>query len=238
MKSLNNQPANEKTTILLKKEAKMGNTIIELKNISKNFGEQQVLRGIDLNIYENEFLTLLGPSGCGKTTILRIIGGFEEPSNGQVLVSGKDISKIPPYKREINTVFQKYALFPFLNVYDNIAFGLNLKKTDKNIIDKKVKRMLELVGLKGYEKRDVTSLSGGQQQRVAIARAIAKDVDLILADEPTGNLDEKNSREILKAFIELAHNNNKCVIIVTHSPSLAKKCDVQLKINDGQIVEI
>ena len=116
----------------------MGNTIIELKNISKNFGEQQVLRGIDLNIYENEFLTLLGPSGCGKTTILRIIGGFEEPSNGQVLVSGKDISKIPPYKREINTVFQKYALFPFLNVYDNIAFGLNLKKTDKNIIDKKV----------------------------------------------------------------------------------------------------
>ena len=167
----------------------MGNTIIELKNISKNFGEQQVLRGIDLNIYENEFLTLLGPSGCGKTTILRIIGGFEEPSNGQVLVSGKDISKVPPYKRELNTVFQKYALFPFLNVYDNIAFGLNLKKTDKNLIDKKVKRMLELVGLKGYEKRDVTSLSGGQQQRVAIARALVNEPKILLLDEPLGALD-------------------------------------------------
>ena len=130
----------------------MGNTIIELKNISKNFGEQQVLRGIDLNIYENEFLTLLGPSGCGKTTILRIIGGFEEPSNGQVLVSGKDISKIPPYKREINTVFQKYALFPFLNVYDNIAFGLNLKKTDKNIIDKKV----DVIEIDNYIEVNVT----------------------------------------------------------------------------------
>ena len=130
----------------------MGNTIIELKNISKNFGEQQVLRGIDLNIYENEFLTLLGPSGCGKTTILRIIGGFEEPSNGQVLVSGKDISKVPPYKREINTVFQKYALFPFLNVYDNIAFGLNLKKTDKNIIDKKV----DVIEIDNYIEVNVT----------------------------------------------------------------------------------
>ncbi len=109
----------------------MGKKIIELKNLSKNFDDNQVLKGIDLNIYENEFLTLLGPSGCGKTTILRIIGGFEEPSHGQVLFNGKDIAKVPPYKREVNTVFQKYALFPFLNVYDNVAFGLNIKKTDK-----------------------------------------------------------------------------------------------------------
>ena len=127
---------------------------IELKNISKNFEDQQVLKGIDLNIYENEFLTLLGPSGCGKTTLLRIIGGFEEPSNGQLIFDGKDISKVPPYKREVNTVFQKYALFPFLNVADNIAFGLNLKKMDKDVIEKKVSRMLELVGLKGFEKRE------------------------------------------------------------------------------------
>ena len=145
----------------------MEKKIIELKNISKNFEDQQVLKGINLNIYENEFLTLLGPSGCGKTTLLRIIGGFEEPSNGQLIFDGKDISKVPPYKREVNTVFQKYALFPFLNVADNIAFGLNLKKMDKDVIEKKVSRMLELVGLKGFEKRDVTLLSGGQQQRVA-----------------------------------------------------------------------
>lgn len=115
----------------------MEKKIIELKNISKNFEDQQVLKGIDLNIYENEFLTLLGPSGCGKTTLLRIIGGFEEPSNGQLIFDGKDISKVPPYKREVNTVFQKYALFPFLNVADNIAFGLNLKKMDKDVIEKK-----------------------------------------------------------------------------------------------------
>jgi len=162
----------------------MEKKIIELKNISKNFEDQQVLKGIDLNIYENEFLTLLGPSGCGKTTLLRIIGGFEEPSNGQLIFDGKDISKVPPYKREVNTVFQKYALFPFLNVADNIAFGLNLKKMDKDVIEKKVSRMLELVGLKGFEKRDVTLLSGGQQQRVAIARALVNEPKVLLLDEP------------------------------------------------------
>ena len=133
----------------------MSNKIIELKGITKTFDDQQVLKGIDLNIYENEFLTLLGPSGCGKTTLLRILGGFESADNGEVLFNGKDIAKVPPYKREINTVFQKYALFPFLNVYDNVAFGLNLKKMDKDVIDKKVKNILALVGLEGFEKRDV-----------------------------------------------------------------------------------
>lgn len=239
MKSLNNQPANEKTTILLKKEAKMGNTIIELKNISKNFGEQQVLRGIDLNIYENEFLTLLGPSGCGKTTILRIIGGFEEPSNGQVLVSGKDISKVPPYKREINTVFQKYALFPFLNVYDNIAFGLNLKKTDKNIVDKKVKRMLELVGLKGYEKRDVTSLSGGQQQRVAIARALVNEPKILLLDEPLGALDAKLRKDMQTELKKIQKEVGITFIFVTHDQEEAlTMSDTIVVMNDGVIQQI
>lgn len=132
--------------------ADMGNCIIELRGITKNFDDQQVLRGIDLNIYENQFLTLLGPSGCGKTTILRIIAGFEEPSKGELLFNGIDIAKVPPYKREINTVFQKYALFPFLNVYDNVAFGLNIKKVDKSVIKQKVKKMLSLVGLDGFEK--------------------------------------------------------------------------------------
>ena len=148
------------------------NKLIELKNLTKNFDDQQVLRGINLDIYENEFLTLLGPSGCGKTTTLRIIAGFEEPSGGEVLFNGIEISKLPPYKREVNTVFQKYALFPHLNVADNIGFGLNLKKVDKTVISQKVSKMLKMVGLEGFEKRDVTLLSGGQQQRVAIARAL------------------------------------------------------------------
>lgn len=174
----------------------MSNKIIELKGITKTFDDQQVLKGIDLNIYENEFLTLLGPSGCGKTTLLRILGGFESADNGEVLFNGKDIAKVPPYKREINTVFQKYALFPFLNVYDNVAFGLNLKKMDKDVIDKKVKNILALVGLEGFEKRDVTRLSGGQQQRVAIARALVNEPKVLLLDEPLGALDAKLRKDM------------------------------------------
>ena len=137
----------------------MSNVLIELKGLTKNFDDQQVLKGIDLNIHENEFLTLLGPSGCGKTTTLRIIAGFDEPSSGEVLFDGVDISKIPPYKREVNTVFQKYALFPFLNVYDNVAFGLKIKKMDKSLIEHKVKKTLKLVGLEGFDKRDVKRLT-------------------------------------------------------------------------------
>ena len=138
--------------------------IIEFKNITKDFEGQVVLKGIDLDIYENEFVTLLGPSGCGKTTLLRILGGFLEPSGGQVIFDGQDIAKLPPYKRELNTVFQKYALFPHMNVYDNIAFGLKIKKMSKDVIEQKVMKMLKLIGLEGYEKKNVTLLSGGQQQ--------------------------------------------------------------------------
>ena len=194
----------------------MEKKIIELKNISKNFEDQQVLKGIDLNIYENEFLTLLGPSGCGKTTLLRIIGGFEEPSNGQLIFDGKDISKVPPYKREVNTVFQKYALFPFLNVADNIAFGLNLKKMDKDVIEKKVSRMLELVGLKGFEKRDVTLLSGGQQQRVAIARALVNEPKVLLLDEPLGALDAKLRKDMQTELKKIQKEVGITFIFVTH----------------------
>ena len=217
----------------------MEKKIIELKNISKNFEDQQVLKGIDLNIYENEFLTLLGPSGCGKTTLLRIIGGFEEPSNGQLIFDGKDISKVPPYKREVNTVFQKYALFPFLNVADNIAFGLNLKKMDKDDIEKKVSRMLELVGLKGFEKRDVTLLSGGQQQRVAIARALVNEPKVLLLDEPLGALDAKLRKDMQTELKKIQKEVGITFIFVTHDQEEAlSMSDTIVVLNDGVIQQI
>ena len=217
----------------------MEKKIIELKNISKNFEDQQVLKGIDLNIYENEFLTLLGPSGCGKTTLLRIIGGFEEPSNGQLIFDGKDISKVPPYKREVNTVFQKYALFPFLNVADNIAFGLNLKKMDKDIIEKKVSKMLELVGLKGFEKRDVTLLSGGQQQRVAIARALVNEPKVLLLDEPLGALDAKLRKDMQTELKKIQKEVGITFIFVTHDQEEAlSMSDTIVVLNDGVIQQI
>ena len=217
----------------------MEKKIIELKNISKNFEDQQVLKGIDLNIYENEFLTLLGPSGCGKTTLLRIIGGFEEPSNGQLIFDGKDISKVPPYKREVNTVFQKYALFPFLNVADNIAFGLNLKKMDKDVIEKKVSRMLELVGLKGFEKRDVTLLSGGQQQRVAIARALVNEPKVLLLDEPLGALDAKRRKDMQTELKKMQKEVGITFIFVTHDQEEAlSMSDTIVVLNDGVIQQI
>ena len=217
----------------------MEKKIIELKNISKNFEDQQVLKGNDLNIYENEFLTLLGPSGCGKTTLLRIIGGFEEPSNGQLIFDGKDISKVPPYKREVNTVFQKYALFPFLNVADNIAFGLNLKKMDKDVIEKKVSRMLELVGLKGFEKRDVTLLSGGQQQRVAIARALVNEPKVLLLDEPLGALDAKLRKDMQTELKKIQKEVGITFIFVTHDQEEAlSMSDTIVVLNDGVIQQI
>lgn len=217
----------------------MSNKIIELKNITKNFDDQQVLKGIDLNIYENEFLTLLGPSGCGKTTILRIIAGFEEPSSGELLFNGIDIAKVPPYKREVNTVFQKYALFPFLNVHDNVAFGLNLKKTDKSVVDQKVSRMLKLVGLEGFEKRDVTLLSGGQQQRVAIARALVNEPKVLLLDEPLGALDAKLRKEMQFELKKIQKEVGITFIFVTHDQEEAlSMSDTVVVMNNGIIQQI
>ena len=209
----------------------MSNKLIELKNLTKNFDDQQVLRGINLDIHENEFLTLLGPSGCGKTTTLRIIAGFEEPSGGEVLFNGIEISKLPPYKREINTVFQKYALFPHLNVMDNIGFGLNLKKVDKTVIEQKVKRMLKMVGLEGFEKRDVTLLSGGQQQRVAIARA--------LLDEPLGALDAKIRKQMQIELKKIQREVGITFIYVTHDQEEAlSMSDTVVVMNNGEIQQI
>ena len=200
----------------------MMNKLIELKNLTKNFDDQQVLRGINLDIYEKEFLTLLGPSGCGKTTTLRIIAGFEEPSDGEVLFNGIEISKLPPYKREVNTVFQKYALFPHLNVAENIGFGLNLKKVDKTVIAQKVERMLKMVGLEGFGKRDVTLLSGGQQQRVAIARALALNPEILCFDEPTSALDPLLTQEVLSVIRDLAQDK-RTMVVVTHEMNFARE---------------
>ena len=170
--------------------------IIELKNITKAFDGEPVLQNVNLDIYDNEFITLLGPSGCGKTTMLRLIGGFETPDEGDVLFLGKKINDVPPYKRNVNTVFQKYALFPHLNVFENVAFPLREKKVPKGEIEAKVHEMLSLVALSGFENRAVTRLSGGQQQRVAIARALVARPQVLLLDEPLGALDLKLRKDM------------------------------------------
>ena len=212
------------------------NKLIELKNLTKNFDDQQVLRGINLDIYEKEFLTLLGPSGCGKTTTLRIIAGFEEPSDGEVLFNGIEISKLPPYKREVNTVFQKYALFPHLNVAENIGFGLNLKKVDKTVIAQKVERMLKMVGLEGFGKRDVTLLSGGQQQRVAIARALVNNPKVLLLDEPLGALDLQLRRAMQLELKRLQKKLGITFIYITHDQEEAMVMSDTIHLfNVGQI---
>lgn len=217
----------------------MSNVLIELKGLTKNYEDQQVLKGIDLNIHENEFLTLLGPSGCGKTTTLRILAGFDEPSGGEVLFDGVDISRIPPYKREVNTVFQKYALFPFLNVYENVAFGLKIKKMDKSLLDHKVKKILKLVGLEGFEKRDVTKLSGGQQQRVAIARALVNEPKVLLLDEPLGALDAKLRKEMQGELKKIQKEVGITFIFVTHDQEEAlSMSDTVVVMHEGIIQQV
>ena len=171
--------------------------IIELKGIGKSFdGSEYIVRDFNLTIKPGEFVTLLGPSGCGKTTTLRMIAGFETPTEGSILLEGKDISMIPPYMRPVNTVFQRYALFSHLNVYENIAFGLKLKKLPKKDIEEKVRHVLEVVDMEGFEKRRISTLSGGQQQRIAIARAIVNEPAILLLDEPLGALDLKMRKEM------------------------------------------
>ena len=194
----------------------MKKKLIQFKNIVKSYEDGKVvLKGIDLDIYENEFVTLLGPSGCGKTTLLRILGGFLQADQGEVLFDGQEISKLPPYKREVNTVFQKYALFPHMNVYDNIAFGLKLKKEPKDIIEQKVKRMLKLVNLEEFADRSVTAMSGGQQQRIAIARALVNEPSVLLLDEPLGALDlklrKKIQQEVGITFIYVTHDQEEAL---------------------------
>ena len=192
------------------------NKLIELKNLTKNFDDQQVLRGINLDIYENEFLTLLGPSGCGKTTTLRIIAGFEEPSGGEVLFNGIEISKLPPYKREVNTVFQKYALFPHMTVFKNIAFGLRTFKLSKAEIKARVDNMIHIMELDGLSERLPRELSGGQRQRVALARAAVKNASFFLLDEPLSNLDAQLRTQARKELVKLHEMHRPTFVYVTH----------------------
>ncbi len=213
--------------------------LIQFKNIVKDFDGQLVLKGINLDIYENEFVTLLGPSGCGKTTLLRILGGFLTQTEGQVLFDNEDISRVPPYKREVNTVFQKYALFPHMNVYDNIAFGLKIKKEPKDIIEQKVQRMLKLVNLEEYAKRNVAEMSGGQQQRIAIARALVNEPMVLLLDEPLGALDLKLRKEMQHELKKIQQEVGITFIYVTHDQEEAlTMSDKIVVMKDGEIQQI
>ena len=213
--------------------------LIDLRNISKEFDGNYVLQNINLYIRENEFVTLLGPSGCGKTTTLRIIGGFEHPSEGVVLFEGKDITHLPPYKRKVNTIFQKYALFPHLNVQDNIAFGQRIAKVPEAEIKKRVAKMLDLVDLKGYGKRRVEQLSGGQQQRVAIARALINEPQVLLLDEPLGALDLKLRKEMQLELKRMQQTLGITFLYVTHDQEEAlTMSDTVVVMNRGNILQI
>ncbi len=214
--------------------------IIELKHVVKSFdGEDPVLKGVDLEVYDNEFLTLLGPSGCGKTTILRLIGGFETPDEGDVLFLGEKINDVPPYKRSINTVFQKYALFPHLNVFENVAFPLREQKVPKEEIKERVAEMLSLVALTGFERRNVVRLSGGQQQRVAIARALISKPRVLLLDEPLGALDLKLRKDMQQELKKIQKKTGITFIFVTHDQEEAlSMSDTIVVMSEGKIHQI
>lgn len=213
--------------------------IIDLQNISVSFDEQKILNNISLQIHDGEFVTLLGPSGCGKTTTLRIIAGFLNPDEGDVIFEGKNINGVPPYKRQVNTIFQRYALFPYLNVYENIAFGLRLKKMKEKDIQNKVREMLELVNLKGFGSRNINSLSGGQQQRVAIARALAVDPRVVLLDEPLGALDLKLRKDMQVELKNIQQKLGITFIYVTHDQEEAlSMSDTIVVMNNGEIQHI
>ena len=217
----------------------MAKKIIEIKNVSKSFSGKDVLKDINLYINQGEFLTLLGPSGCGKTTLLRMIAGFLKPDEGSILLDGKDLEGTSPYERPLNTVFQRYALFPHLDVYDNIAFGLKLKKVPQEEIDKRVRRVLKLVAMSDYEDRDVETLSGGQQQRIAIARAIVNQPKVLLLDEPLAALDLKMRKDMQIELKEMHKQLGITFIDVTHDQEEALTLsDTVVVMNEGRIQQI
>ena len=213
--------------------------IIDLTDVSKSYDGETILDHINLKIHDKEFVTLLGPSGCGKTTTLRIIGGFEMPDTGDVCFDGKSVKEVPPHKRPVNTVFQKYALFPHLNVFENVAFGLRLKKTPEEEIRAKVKDMLSMVNLKGFERRRVSTLSGGQQQRVAIARALINEPEVLLLDEPLGALDLKLRKDMQNELKKIQKATGITFIYVTHDQEEAlSMSDVVVVMANGQIQQV
>ncbi len=212
---------------------------VSLKDICVSFANHSVLKDFSLNIKNGDFVTLLGPSGCGKTTILRVMGGFIVPHAGEVFFSGKNVTKLPPHKREVNTIFQNYALFPHLNVYENIAFGLRIKKENEKEIDFTVNKMLDLVNLKDFKSRDVQSLSGGQQQRVAIARALANKPRILLLDEPLSALDLKLRKDMQAELKKIQRHMNITFVFVTHDQEEAlSMSDTVVVIDEGKIQQI
>ncbi|MBP5307436.1 MAG: spermidine/putrescine ABC transporter ATP-binding protein, partial [Paludibacteraceae bacterium] len=218
---------------------KSDDVIIAIEHISKSFGDKKVLNDFTLNIKRGEFVTFLGPSGCGKTTMLRIIAGLSTADDGRVLMEGQDISTVPPHKRPLNTVFQRYALFPHLDVYDNIAFGLKLKKVPDEEIEKRVRRVLKLVAMSDYEDRDVDTLSGGQQQRIAIARAIVNQPKVLLLDEPLAALDLKMRKDMQIELKEMHKKLGITFIYVTHDQEEALTLsDTIVVMNEGKIQQI
>ena len=217
----------------------MSKELIHLHNISKSFDGQMVLDELNLKIHENEFVTLLGPSGCGKTTTLRILGGFAQPDTGRVIFDGQDITNVPPNKRALNTVFQKYALFTHMTIAENIAFGLKIKKKSKKYIEDKIRYALKLVNLDGYENRMPGSLSGGQQQRIAIARAIVNEPQVLLLDEPLGALDLKLRQEMQYELIRMKNELGITFVYVTHDQEEAlTMSDTIVVMNQGYIQQI
>ena len=215
----------------------MAEHLIVLENLCKTFDDTEVLKNINLYINENEFLTLLGPSGCGKSTILRIIAGFETPTEGKVYFEDEDMSSVMPYQRKINTVFQRYALFPHLDVYDNIAFGLKIKKISSDEIKAKVKKVLSMVNLSGYENRDVGALSGGQQQRIAIARAVVNEPALLLLDEPLGALDLKMRQSMQLELKAMQKRLGISFVYVTHDQEEALTMSDNIAVMKDGIVQ-
>lgn len=217
----------------------MSKKLINFVDITKSYGDNVILDNLNLYIRENEFITLLGPSGCGKTTTLRILGGFETPDSGKVIFDGKDITSLPPNERNLNTVFQKYALFPHMSIAENIAFGLKIKKKSKAYIDDKIKYALKLVNLDGFEHRSIDSLSGGQQQRIAIARAIVNEPKVLLLDEPLGALDLKLRQDMQYELIRLKNELGITFLYVTHDQEEAlTMSDTIVVMNQGYIQQI
>lgn len=213
--------------------------IVEIKNVNKKYADNHVVHDLNLDIYEGEFLTMLGPSGCGKTTILRMIGGFEETSSGQILIEGESVEDKEPFERNVNTVFQSYALFPHLNIFNNIAYGLKIKKVQKDEIKRRVQEMLELVQLKGYDKRFPSQLSGGQKQRVAIARALINNPKVLLLDEPLGALDLKLRKEMQLELKSLQKKLGITFIYVTHDQEEALTMSDRIAImNQGYLDQL